>query len=30
MYSGEKTEEFFPITWAEVVFDYLLSARLWG
>ena len=30
LYSGEKTEEFSPITWAEVVFSYLLSARLWG
>lgn len=30
LYSGEKTEAFCPITWAEVVFDYLLSARLWG
>lgn len=28
LYSGEKTEEFCPITWANVVFHYLLSARL--
>ena len=28
MYSGEKTEDFCPITWADVVFNYLLSARL--
>lgn len=28
LYSGEKTEEFCPITWADTVFDYLLSGRL--
>lgn len=30
LYTGEKTEEFCPITWADVVSHYLLSVRLQG